>query len=375
MAGGSSCTQLERGHLGCLCFIIPPDVLSRVIEQGGAEARRSATRALAISERVRERRALVRRLVQHEPSALSLFMWAPTGQRRRVHDAENGSLGDLPGRPVRGEGDAEVKDQTVNQAYDGSGKTYDFYQEVFSRNSIDGQGLEVLSSVHFEIDYGNAFWNGSQMVYGDGDDELFKRGAFTESLDVIAHELTHGVTQFTAGLRYRKQSGALNESLSDAVGSLVKQYAMGQTADQADWLIGEGILGPALEGEALRSLKAPGTAFDFDSQPSHMRDYRDLPDDGDPRNDHGGVHINSGIPNHAFYLAATGLGGPAWEKAGLIWYRTLVERLDENSDFQAAAEATVTVAGDLFGEGSFEQEVVRNAWERVGIQVVSKSAS
>jgi Zn-dependent metalloprotease len=196
------------------------------------------------------------------------------------------------------------------------------------------------------------------MVYGDGDGQMFKNGAFTQSLDVIAHELTHGVTQFTAGLRYRMQSGALNEHFSDVFGSLVKQRFLGQTADQADWLIGEGILGPQLPGTALRSLKAPGTAFQFDNQPAHMDRYAELPDDGDPRHDSGGVHINSGIPNHAFYLVAMAMGGNAWEKAGTIWYTTLTTRLDENSDFQAAADVTVDVSGKLFGAGGAEQQAV-----------------
>jgi Zn-dependent metalloprotease len=205
------------------------------------------------------------------------------------------------------------------------------------------------------------------MVYGDGDGQMFKNGAFTQSLDVIAHELTHGVTQFTAGLRYRMQSGALNEHFSDVFGSLVKQRFLGQTADQADWLIGEGILGPQLPGTALRSLKAPGTAFQFDNQPAHMDRYAELPDDGDPRHDSGGVHINSGIPNHAFYLVAMAMGGNAWEKAGTIWYTTLTTRLDENSDFQAAADVTVDVSGKLFGAGGAEQQAVLAAWQQVGI--------
>lgn len=353
---------------GEVCFIIPPRVLARVIEEGAPDVRSSAVRALAISERVRERRAAVRRLVQHEPDAALAFMLPTTGRRRIVHDVENGSQGDLPGRKVREEGDPAVEDQALNEAYDGSGTTYAFCDEILSRNSIDDAGLGLVSSVHFEVDYGNAFWNGSQMVYGDGDDQIFKRGAFTSSLDIIAHEFAHGITQFTAGLRYRKQSGALNESFSDVIGSLVKQRHLGHTADQADWLIGEGILGPSVSGEALRSMKAPGTAFEFDDQPAHMKDFMDLPDDGDPRNDHGGVHINSGIPNQAFYLVATAMGGYAWEKAGLIWYRALVERLDENSDFQAAADATVASAGDMFGDGSSEQEAVQRAWEEVGIQ-------
>ena len=350
-----------------VCFIVPPHVLIQIIDDGSPDLRTSAVRTLAISERVRERRAVTRRLVQHQPQAALALLLAQVGAKRTVYDAQHGSQGNLPGIPVRREGDPPVADAAVNQAYEGSGTTFDFYEQVFNRNSVDGQGLELVSSVHFETDYDNAFWDGSQMVYGDGDGQMFKRGGFTECLDVIAHELTHGVTQFTAGLRYRSQSGALNESFSDVFGSLVRQRSLGQTADQADWLIGEGIMGPELPGEALRSLKAPGTAFKFDNQPADMAHYVNLPDDGDPRHDNGGVHINSGIPNHAFYLAATGIGGNAWDKAGAIWYTTLTTRLNENSDFQAAADATVAVSGELYGVAGTEQQAVRAAWEQVGI--------
>jgi len=350
-----------------VCFIVPPHVLIQMIEEGSPDLRTSAVRTLAISERVRERRAVTRRLVQHQPQAAVALLLAPVGAKRTVYDVQHRSQGNLPGIPARREGDPPVADAAVNQAYDGSGTTFDFYEQVFNRNSVDGQGLELVSSVHFETDYDNAFWDGAQMVYGDADGQLFKRGGFTECLDVIAHELTHGVTQFTAGLRYRTQSGALNESFSDIFGSLVRQRSLGQTADQADWLIGEGIMGPELPGEALRSLKAPGTAFKFDNQPADMAHYVNLPDDGDPRHDNGGVHINSGIPNHAFYLAATGIGGNAWEKAGAIWYTTLTTRLNENSDFQEAADTTVAVSGELYGAGGAEQQAVRAAWVRVGI--------
>jgi Zn-dependent metalloprotease len=352
-----------------VCFIVPTNVLVRVIDEGSPQTRAAAIRTLAISERVRERRAITRRLVQHQPQASAALLLAPVHEQRVVDDVRNGSMGDLPGTKARGEGDPPSADVAVNPAYDGAGATYDFYLDIFNRNSVDDQGLELVSSVHFETDYDNAFWNGAQMVYGDGDDQMFKRGGFTECLDVMAHELTHGVTQFTAGLRYRGQSGALNESFSDVLGSLVKQRSLGQTADQADWLIGEGIMGPQLPGVALRSLKAPGTAFQFDNQPADMDHYVELPDDGDPRHDNGGVHINSGIPNHAFYLAATALGGNAWEKAGRIWYTTLTTRLGEDSDFQAAADATVAVGGDLFGAGGAEEQAVRAAWQQVGITV------
>ena len=146
----------------------------------------------------------------------------------------------------------------------------------------------------------------------------------------------------------------------------MKQYTLGQTAADADWLIGAGVLAPGL-GAALRSLKAPGTAFPGDSQPAHMRNYRRLPDDDDPRHDSGGVHVNSGIPNHAFYLVATALGGHAWEKAGRIWYDALTKRLQPASDFLAAANATVASAAVLFGAGGAEESAVRDAWEEVGV--------
>jgi len=218
--------------------------------------------------------------------------------------------------------------------------------------------------VHFGVGYDNAFWDGRQMVYGDGDNELFQR--FTIAVDVIGHELTHGVTQYEAGLVYWEQPGALNESMSDVFGSLVKQRALGQTVNEADWLIGAGLFRSSVNGDALRSMKAPGTAYDDpllgkDPQPAHMRDYQDV------SYDNGGVHINSGIPNHAFYLAATEIGGYAWERAGKIWYIALRDRLRRKSGFQQAANATYRVAAELFGPGSREHEAVRRGWAAVGI--------
>ena len=141
----------------------------------------------------------------------------------------------------------------------------------------------------------------------------------------------------------------------------------------ADWLIGEGILGPGVHGKALRSMAAPGTAYDDpvlggkDPQPAHMKDFVELPDDD--FDDNGGVHINSGIPNKAFYLVATQIGGNAWEDAGHIWYETLTHRLGSNSQFLDPADATYQVAGELFGSGSTQQQAVKEAWDEVGISV------
>jgi Zn-dependent metalloprotease len=337
-----------------ICSIIPPHILKRIAEKGSERQRDRALRAIGMAGRLRERRQIL--------GAMS-FGFTPTGElRRTVYDAKQ--LEDLPGGRIRGEQDPAVEDVDTNEAYDGAGSTYDFYREAFSRKSIDDRGMRLDSTVHFSIDMDNAFWDGTQMVYGDGDGEIFER--FTAAVDVIGHEMTHGVTQLSADLEYRDQSGALNESMSDTVGSLVKQWSRKQTADEADWLIGEGLLMPSVNGQALRSMKEPGTAYDDpvlgkDPQPDHMSKLVTT------MADRGGVHINSGIPNRAFYLAATSIGGYAWEDAGTIWYTTLTQRLRADSQFADAATETLSVAGELFGEGSSQQEAVRDAWERVGL--------
>jgi Zn-dependent metalloprotease len=154
--------------------------------------------------------------------------------------------------------------------------------------------------------------------------------------------------------------------MSDVFGSLVKQRKLKQTAVKADWLIGAGLLMPKIHGKALRSMKAPGTAYDDpvlgkDPQPATMKDYVKT------TSDNGGVHINSGIPNHAFYLAAVEIGGNAWKKAGKIWYIALRDRLRSKSNFAGAAAATLSVAKDLYGNGSKEMKAVQKAWKAVGV--------
>jgi subtilisin family serine protease len=230
---------------------------------------------------------------------------------------------------------------------------------VFQRESVDNKGKALTSSIHYGEKYQNAFWNGQQMVFGDGDGQYFRN--FTGSLDVIAHELTHGVTGFSAQLAYTDQTGALNESMSDVFASLVKQWQRGQTVDEADWLIGSEVAGPALKGRALRDMANPGTAFPGDPQPGHMNDYVTTEDD------HGGVHINSGIPNRAFVLAARAIGGNSWEAPGAVWYKTLTERLTSGADFRKCAEETVSVARDLYpGDPTIAQKIA-DAWVQVGV--------
>ena len=288
-------------HPHSIFCILPPHMLEQIVQNGSSAQVNLATQTLAASRQIREKRQSLAlataRIPLQERAAVAAV------KQRAVYTANTGTT--LPGTLVRSEGSAPVSDVAVNEAFDGSGDTFDLYNNIYSRNSIDGNGLKLISTVHYSKNYDNAFWDGEQMVYGDGDENLpvaqrlFNR--FTICLDVIGHELTHGVTQYEANLTYSNQSGALNEAISDIFGSLVKQYKRGQTADQADWIIGEGLLTSNVNGVGIRSMKAPGTAYNDpvlgkDPQPANMKDYVNT------SQDNGGVHINSGIVNHAFYL-------------------------------------------------------------------------
>jgi Zn-dependent metalloprotease len=349
----------EKRVLNC---IVPPHILAKLLESSDAEIREAAMRTLLTTMRLQGER---------EVRATLLGRAAPAEGRRTVYDCRHSTF--LPSAVLaRSEDGASSGDDSVNRAFDGFGATRQFYLEIMGRNSIDDRGMRLDGYVHRGVDYNNAFWDGQEMVFGDGDGRIFSD--FTGSLDVIGHELTHGVTEHTAGLEYHNQSGALNESMSDVMGCLVKQWTMRQTAEDADWLIGAEVFTPGFDGDALRSLKAPGTAYDNDTfgkdpQPDHMDGYLELPDTDE--GDNGGVHLNSGIPNHAFYQAAVGIGGYAWEAAGHIWYESL-RASTPTTDFQAFADTTVGKAGDLYG--SSEQDAVRDAWDHVGISVSSGTA-
>ncbi len=348
---------MSHGHPH-VCFIVPPHILKHMASSSNAEVREAAHHAMEVSAAMRGKRTAI------GPFA-GLLAASPGVKRRTVYDEKGGSK--LPGKLIRSEGGKPSSDKSVNEAYDYAGDTYDFYSAVFARNSVDNKGMRLDSSVHYNKRFNNAFWDGTQMVYGDGDGVIFSH--FTSCIDVIGHELTHGVTQFTSALEYEAQSGALNEHFSDVMGSLVKQWKLKQTAAQADWLIGKGLLGPSVKGVALRSMKAPGTAYNDpktlgrDPQPANMSHYVHTDQDN------GGVHINSGIPNKAFYNVAIALGGNAWEKAGKIWYTAFTNKLGETAQFADAANATYETAGELYGVGKAEQIAVGEGWKNVGVTV------
>ncbi len=337
------------------CSIVPPYLLKKLAENPDPRIRDRAIATLEATDRARTvRSAMARTLNVASPAAA-----VPTQKVRRVFDCQDTS--DLSRQLVMQEGGQLPADVAVQEAYDYAGVTWDFYNSIFNRNSIDNRGLTVVSSVHYSENgagFDNALWNGQQMIYGDGG-ELF--GRMTQCLDVVGHELTHGVTQYSAGLPYQGQSGALNESMSDVFGVVVRQWHEQQSDPAtANWLVGEGLL---LAGGALRSMKAPGTANPDDPQPAHMKDYVNLPNS--PQGDYGGVHYNSGIPNHAFYLAAVAIGKPAWETAARIWYITLTQRLKGDTDFQKCAYETISVARDFFDDDTAKK--VSQAWIDVGV--------
>ena len=271
-------------------------------------------------------------------------------------------------------------------AHFGASKVYDYFLNVHGRNGIDGSGgprtiysingttTLVSSIVHFGKSYNNAFWSSSrnQMFYGDGDGAQFNA---LVTLDICGHEMQHGITSRTAGLIYSGESGALNESWSDAFGVMVELYARGGVENANTWRIGEDAYTPATSGDALRYMDTPHSAGNYgyttNDDPDHYTErYTGT-------GDNGGVHINSGIPNHVFYLVVKGgthahIPGPfvtgiGPDKAAKIWYRALTTYMTSSTNFAGARTATLNAAADLYGTGSVEYTAVANAWTACGV--------
>jgi len=267
---------------------------------------------------------------------------------------------------MRVEGQPACGDAESNRAFDAAGVVHAFWRDVFERDSIDGRGMHLIASVHFGDRIDNAWWDGAQMVYGDGDGIVI--AGYTTSIEVVAHELAHGLLHSEWDLMYKGQSGALAESLADVFGSLVKQHAAGQRVDDADWLIGSQMFTANVAARGLRSLSEPGSAYDDpalggrDPQVAHMRDLVTR------RRDDGAVHLNSGIPNHAFYRFARALGGRSWDVAGHVWYDALRSGLHPRCNFASFANATLAAARS---HGADVVAAVHGAWDAVGVPVAS----
>lgn len=270
-----------------------------------------------------------------------------------------------------------------------SGVTDDYYLSTHNRNSLDNNGMIMVSSVHYGSNYNNAFWNGSQMVYGDGDGTTTFR-ELSGGLDVVAHELTHGVTDFTSNLIYENESGALNEAFSDMIGNSVEYYAAANNRDSAatpDWYIGEDVYLGTTAVAGFRNMADPRE----DGDPDHYSERYTGTDDN------GGVHSNSGIPNHAYYLLiiggknagcdATGSGGHTHTadcdvtvtdigvaQAEQIFYKAFTS-LPADASMGNARAATEAAAEALYGATSIEKASTSAAWQAVGVAAAAPSPS
>lgn len=353
------CLSFGCSHHNPIACIVPPYMLRVLALRGDPATADMARTLLRHDEQLRlDRAAFASPAINAQGIAPDPALCCPD---RRIHDGQFRAA--LPGPLVRGEGDAPSGIPDADMAYDSAGQVFSLFAEEYGRNSLDGRGMPLVATVQHRRNYNNAFWDGQQMAYGTGDGKIFR--TFLE-LSVIGHEMAHGVIQHSGGLIYENQSGALNEHVADVFGALAQQRVLGHAAHQADWLVGRGILGPGVNGVALRSMKAPGTAYaddllGTDPQPWHMDQFNTTTDDN------GGVHINSGIPNHAFYLFCSYLGGPAWEVPGRIWYRTLQDINNPMASFSDWADQTLRSASMLTGAGSQTVVLLRRAWKLVGI--------
>ncbi|MFD2936591.1 M4 family metallopeptidase [Spirosoma flavum] len=343
-----------KNHHRCNCHIIPPFILDE-LKKAGVDI---TAQTKSISRDFRLRRA---DQLAFRSSEASLVTPPVKNADRFVYDSKTTQNQRL--LLVRKEGGAASADQVVNQVYENAGAVRSYYKNTFNYLSVDNHGADLILNVHFGKAYANAFWDGDEMTFGDGDGQIFTNLA--SALDVTGHELTHGVVQYTAGLTYQGQPGALNEHYADVFGSVIKQVAKHQTAATADWLIGDEIMGPTLTGQALRSMKAPGTAYNNqfmgkDPQPAHMDNiYKGSADNG-------GVHINSGIPNKVFYLVATAI---ETDKAALLWFETL-KTLKPTTNFKSFKTALLKQAKKLATAGKVPattESVAKQSFQDVGL--------
>jgi Zn-dependent metalloprotease len=350
--------------------IIPPYMLNKLIESGNKKISDLAINTDFRSFRFRNDRIFFQKASLQAKTILGAVAKkaGPPILQMTVYDCKHKT--DFANAELLWDSKTNEKVNSVaaKNVIKGGRASWDFYFQLFRRNSIDNNGFPINQYVHYDKGLDNAYWDGRRMVYGDGDGVVFT--SFTSDIDVIGHELTHGVTEHEANLDYENQSGALNESFSDIFGIMIKQRYNNQDVKKSDWLIGENVM--IGKKYALRSLKAPGTAYinhpelGDDPQPATMDNYADLPNTSS--GDWGGVHINSGIPNFAFYVAAFNMGGFAWDKAGRIWYSVLTDRsLAQNARFVDVKNLTIVHAEKIFGINSSEVISVKQGWNEAKV--------
>lgn len=344
---------------GCTCFIIPANVLKKFSHDKtlSADERKSFADAAQFENEWRKARdskskfaLAARTMLPSGLSAASINPPAVTVFDCKHHNTTPGTLISNPGTST---------DTTCTRAFNETKAVAKFYQTIFGRNSIDNAGMGLISSIHFSVKYNNAYWNGSQMTYGDGDGNIFID--FTKGNDVIGHELTHGVTQYSLGLNYSNQPGGVNESISDVFGSMFRQWQDKQDVNHADWLIGKDIMGPGALARGytcLRDLSNPAAAHCLSPQPINFSQYQNGMD----------PHESSGIPNFAFYKAAMAIGGNSWAITGQIWYKALTGFAPSpNMTMKQFANRTRKIAASLYPTQSNVKAAVKAAWNAVGL--------
>jgi Zn-dependent metalloprotease len=354
-----------KNQLKPINCIIPPYMLNKLMESGNKKIADLAVNSNFRSFRFHNDRSFFQKSSFREKTILGVILPA-TGEiamQMTVYDCKQKT--DFSGAVELWDSktNQKVTSQAAKNVIKGGKASWDFYSQLFGRNSIDNNGMAINQYVHYDKGMDNAFWDGRRMVYGDGDGEIF--ASFTSDIDITGHELTHGVIENEANLDYENQSGSLNESFSDIFGIMIKQRYNNQDVKKSNWLIGEKVVIGAKY--SIRSMKAPGTAYinhpelGTDPQPATMDDYVNLPNTSS--GDWGGVHINSGIPNFAFYIAAFNMGGYAWEKAGRIWYSVLTDNsLAQNAKFADVKNLTIVHAERIFGINSPEVNAVKQGW-------------
>jgi len=343
--------------MSCTCFIVPKDVLNRLGNDTtlAAEVRKALADTAQISTEIRKLRTQATLLTSATQAIGSHFVQLAKAPDVTVYDCKHTQT--LPGTSVPNpKGSA---DPTAARTFTETTAVAEFYQEIFKRNSIDNAGMTLMSSIHFGVRFNNAMWNGSQMLYGDGDDSIFID--FTNGNDVIGHELTHGVTQHSLQLAYANDAGGLNESVSDCFGSMFRQWQKKQDVKGADWLIGADIMGPAAKAkgyEALRNMANPADPHVLAPQPTH---YSQITPGMDP-------HYSSGPPNLAFYLACHAAGGHSWETVGQVWYHVLTgSGPHPNMTMKEFANRTRQVAHQIFSSHPAIGTAIDSAWKHVGL--------
>jgi Zn-dependent metalloprotease len=344
---------------GCVCFAVPKRLLRQLADESEPEHREVLNAQIAHCSKLRaERAACAKSPAPNKTGKQPLH--------RQVFDAEGRTY--LPGRLLRDEDDPPTRDKHADQAYENIGIALQFFKEVLGRDSVDGRGMRIDASVHYGYLFANAMWTGEQMIVGDGDGRYVN--GLAQSLGIIAHEFTHGISQHIVkgGLgvvqipgqppALKGEAGALNESFSDVFASMIKQWKANQDVHSADWLLGEDILA-AGAGKAIRSLKDPGNRRLTWRQDDQIKDYKLYRSTDGP-------HKAAGIPNHAFYVAATQLGGKSWETLAPVWLRAY-DRLRSRATFLNAAHATQSVAATLHGKDSAALRAVKAGWQKAGV--------